>query len=610
MEQGVHLDALVALKRHFGYDSFRADQEEIIGSVLEDRDVLAVLPTGAGKSMCYQLPSLMRPGLTLVVSPLIALMKDQVDALSQNGIPATFLNSSINPEEVADRTAGLRQGRYRLLYVAPERLMAAGFLRQLRDWDLGLIAIDEAHCISEWGHDFRPDYRALGTLREQCPEVPVLALTATATARVRDDVVAQLSLRDPVRIVASFNRPNLTYRVEPKKRPFDFVFSYLRERPGASGIIYCQARKTTESLAARLTAAGVKAVPYHGNLDAETRSRHQEAFLNDEVRVVCATIAFGMGIDKPSVRFVIHYDLPKNVEGYYQETGRAGRDGAESDCILLFGAGDQFQQNGFIDEIRHERVRDLARAQLHEMVRFGETNDCRRAFLLRYFGEDPAWERCNGCDNCTAPRPKLDATIEAQKLLSTVHRIFQHTGFGFGLGHAVSVLLGKETEQTKKWGHDQLSTFGVGEGRRKQDWMAIGRELVEIGFLQEQRPHGLPVLEVTVEGMGALRERTPIMLTSAREPDEPKRAPPEADDFDEDIFERLRALRKGIADDRGVRAFVVFHDSVLKEMARTRPVNEAAMGAINGVGPAKLEAYGARFLAEIASHPSVPAESY
>lgn len=609
MEQVVRLNAFETLEEHFGYGSFRANQEEIIAAVLEDRDVLAVLPTGAGKSMCYQLPSLMRPGLTLVVSPLIALMKDQVDALSQNGIPATFLNSSIDPEEVADRTAGLRQGRYRLLYVAPERLMAAGFLHQLRDWDLGLIAIDEAHCISEWGHDFRPDYRALGTLREQFPDVPMLALTATATARVRDDIVTQLSLRDPVRIVASFNRPNLIYRAEPKKRPFDFVSSYLTARPGASGIIYCQARKTTESLAARLTAVGVKAVPYHAGLDADTRSRHQESFLNDEVRVVCATIAFGMGIDKPSVRFVIHYDLPKNVEGYYQETGRAGRDGAESDCILLFGAGDQFQQNGFIDDIQDERVRGLAREQLHQMVRFGETNDCRRAFLLRYFGEDPAWERCDGCDNCTAPRPKFDATIEAQKLLSTVYRIFQHTGFGFGLGHVVSVLLGKETEQTKKWGHDELSTFGVGEGRR-QDWMAIGRELVEIGFLQEQRPRGLPVLEVTAGGMEALRERTTIMLTSTRKPEATEFARAESQDFDEGIFERLRALRKRTADDRGVRAFVVFHDSVLKEMARTRPENEVEMGAINGVGPAKLEAYGALFLAEITSHQSVPAESY
>ena len=595
--------AIEALKDHFGFDSFRHLQEEIIGDVLADRDVLAILPTGAGKSMCYQLPALLRPGLTLVVSPLIALMKDQVDTLVAAGVPATFLNSSIGGEEVARRTAGLRQGRYRLLYVAPERLMASGFLRQLRDWSPGLIAIDEAHCISEWGHDFRPEYRALGELRDRFPGVPMLALTATATARVRADIVSQLGLNEASRYVASFNRPNLNYRVIPKARPFDTVTSFLRERPGASGIIYCLARKTTESVAARLRNLGISAVPYHAGLDAETRARHQDGFLDDEVRVVCATIAFGMGIDKPAVRFVIHYDLPKNVEGYYQETGRAGRDGLPSECLLLFGAGDRHQLEGFIDDMREPRERDIAREQLQQMVRYGETTRCRRGFLLRYFGEDTNADECAGCDNCTVPRTKTDATVDAQKLLSTVYRITQRDGFGFGLGHVVSVLLGKQTDQMRKWGHEQLPTFGIGEGRRKQDWLTIGRELVEMGLLREQRPRGFPTVEVTEEGLTVLRKRTTVMLTSLPESVvEADRPHPDSVPVDETLFERLRVLRKRIADDGGVPAYVVFPDSTLREFARTRPAAERDLASVKGVGPKKLATYGAQFLAEISSH--------
>ncbi len=599
-----------ALKQHFGFDAFRPLQQDIIGDVLDGGDVLAVLPTGAGKSLCYQLPAMMRPGLALVVSPLIALMKDQVDAMDARGVPATFLNSSVSPTDAAERHAGLRQGRYRLLYVAPERLTAPAFLRQLRDWDVTLIAIDEAHCISEWGHNFRPDYRALGALRAHYPTLPILALTATATARVRDDIVQQLNLRDPTRYVASFDRPNLTYRVERKKQPFERLVSFLRDNPDASGIVYCQARKTTESLVARLGSKGIAAVPYHAGLDAETRTRNQGAFLRDEVRVVCATIAFGMGVDKPSVRFVVHYDLPKNVEGYYQETGRAGRDGLPSECLLLFGAQDRFQLDGFIDDIPDDREREVAREQLRQMVRYGETSGCRRAFLLEYFGEERNVSDCGRCDNCLAPKQWTDATVVAQKLLSTTFRIVQQTGFAFGLGHIADVLIGKETDQTRKWKHHELSTFGIGAEHSRQDWAAIGRELVEIGLLQEHRASGFPVVEVTTEGLAALRDRTAILLTQSAQSEEPRRARHDSSEYDRDLFERLRVVRKEIADDRGVRPFIVFHDSILRELAQVRPLNKRELADVKGIGPAKMEAYGARFLAEIAAHSTVLPVAY
>ncbi|MBI4658899.1 MAG: ATP-dependent DNA helicase RecQ, partial [Verrucomicrobia bacterium] len=375
------------LKQYFGFTSFRPLQEEIIRDTLAGKDVFAVLPTGGGKSLCFQLPALARSGLTVVVSPLIALMKDQVDALQAAGVPATFLNSSLAPGESRPRLRGLHNGEFRLLYVAPERLMLAGFLEDLKQWKVNLFAIDEAHCISEWGHDFRPEYRQLSTLRGLFPDVPMMALTATATDRVRRDIVQQLHLRSPACYVASFNRPNLTYRVSAKTGAYEQVLNFVRARPRESGIIYCQARKTAESLASKLTADGVGAAPYHAGLEQPDRTRNQEAFLRDEVRVICATIAFGMGINKPNVRFVIHYDLPKNIESYYQETGRAGRDGLPSECLLLFSPGDRIKYGRFIDEKPDPKEREIARAQLERMVHYAECATCRRAFLLGYFGE-------------------------------------------------------------------------------------------------------------------------------------------------------------------------------------------------------------------------------
>src|SRR5436309_2519231 len=380
------MDLPGALKKYFGYDEFRPLQEEIVKDALADRDVFALMPTGGGKSLCFQLPALLRDGLTIVVSPLIALMKDQVDALRATGIPATFLNSSLDRHEAAERFRGLNRGEYRLLYVAPERLMLESFFESALNWNIAQIAIDEAHCISEWGHDFRPEYRELKKLRGHFPDVPIMALTATATERVRDDIIKQLKLREPCCYVASFNRPNLTYRVVAKSSAYQQVRDFIRARPNESGIIYCASRKSTDALAEKLTKDGIKARPYHAGMESGERTRNQEAFLRDDARVITATIAFGMGINKPNVRFVIHHDLPKNIEGYYQETGRAGRDGLPSECVLVFSVGDVVKQRRFIEE-KSESEQRIAHEQLRTMIAYAETRECRRATLLRYFGE-------------------------------------------------------------------------------------------------------------------------------------------------------------------------------------------------------------------------------
>src|ERR1051325_9450084 len=454
---------LPLLKQYFGFTSFRPLQEEIIRDALAGKDTFALLPTGGGKSLCFQLPSRGRDGLTVVVSPLIALMKDQVDGLQASGVPATFLNSSLGAGACRHRVRGLLNGDHRLLYVAPERLMLAGFLDDLRRWNVKLLAIDEAHCISEWGHDFRPEYRQLATLRGLFPSVPLMALTATATDRVRSDIVIQLKLREPACYVASFNRPNLTYRVFAKVKPYEQLLEFVRARPKESGIVYCQSRKSTESVAARLNEDGVRAKPYHAGLESKDRATHQELFLRDEVRVVCATIAFGMGINKPNVRFVVHYDLPKNGEGYYQETGRAGRDGLPSECLLFFSAGDVVKYSQFIDQKPDPKEKEIAREQLHQMVHYAESAECRRTVLLRYFGESWTEPNCGGCDNCLAPRETYDGTLAAQKLLSCVYRVRERSGFDFGINQIVEVLIGADTENIRKWKHQDLSTYGIGK---------------------------------------------------------------------------------------------------------------------------------------------------
>ncbi|MGA2279362.1 MAG: DNA helicase RecQ [Verrucomicrobiota bacterium] len=611
---------LPLLKQYFGFTSFRPLQEEIIRDALAGKDVFALLPTGGGKSLCFQLPAMAQPGLTVVVSPLIALMKDQVDGMQAGGIPATFLNSSLAQGESRARLRGLHNGEFRLLYLAPERLMLSGVLSDLQRWNVRLLAVDEAHCISEWGHDFRPEYRQLAELRKLFPETPMMALTATATERVRADIIKLLKLREPRCYVASFNRPNLTYRVLAKNKPYDQVLEFVRARPRESGIVYCQSRKTAESVARRLNEDGVKARPYHAGLAPKERSEHQELFLRDDVRVICATIAFGMGINKPNVRFVIHYDLPKNIEGYYQETGRAGRDGLPADCVLLFSAGDVIKQTQFIDEKPDPKEQQIAREQLQKMVHYAECSGCRRRELLAYFGED--WNaglrhgesaeshhavpkagapNCGACDNCLSPRATFDGTLAAQKFLSCVYRIREHTRFGVGLNHVVEVLTGADTEKIRKWNHEQLSTYGIGTEHSRPEWAAIGRELIRLGHLR-QTTGKFSVLELTNDGLAALKQRRKVTLTQPVTAPESKAHRAGEIACDEMLFDRLRKLRKQLADERNVPAYIVFSDVALRQMARDYPASEREFARISGVGEKKLREFGDVFLAEIATH--------
>lgn len=605
---------LSVLKQFFGFDSFRPLQEDIIRDALAGRDVFALLPTGGGKSLCFQLPALVRPGLTVVVSPLISLMKDQVDALTAGGVAATFLNSSLRADESRARLRGLHQGEYRLLYVAPERMMLSGFLSDLQRWKINLIAIDEAHCISEWGHDFRPEYRRLAELRQHFPDVSMMALTATATERVRGDIVKQLRLREPSRYVASFNRPNLTYRVLPKDDSYLQLFGFAKARPGDSGIVYCQSRKSAESLAEYLDENGIESKPYHAGLEAKTRTTNQELFLRDEVRVICATIAFGMGINKPNVRFIVHYDLPKNIEGYYQETGRAGRDGLPSECLLLFSAGDAVKYSRFIDDVPDEQERKIARQQLRRMVELAESPECRRAGLLRYFGEEFREPNCGGCDNCLTPRETYDGTVAAQKFLSCVYRVREKSGFDFGINQIAEVLTGAETEKVLKWNHQTITTHGIGKEHSQAEWKLIGRELVRLGYLR-QLAEKFNVLQVTDEGRLALKQRQLIHLAKpivTPKPDQRRTEKYRARESrtggigaivcDEALFDRLRRLRKKLADERNVPAYIVFSDVSLRQMARFYPANENEFARISGVGERKLAEFGKVFMTAISAH--------
>ncbi|GJL53748.1 MAG: ATP-dependent DNA helicase RecQ [Nitrospirales bacterium] len=595
---------LSLLKDHFGFTSFRSLQEEIIRDALAGRDVVALLPTGGGKSLCFQLPALARSGLTVVISPLIALMKDQVDALQANGIAATFLNSSLTTQESRERLQGLHRGDYRLLYIAPERLMQPGCLRDLQRWHVNLLAIDEAHCISEWGHDFRPEYRRLVELRDRFPTLPIMALTATATGRVRDDIRSLLNLEDGACYVASFNRPNLTYRVQAKVNPYEQVLAVLQAQAQESGIVYCQSRKTTEQLAERLQRQGIVAKPYHAGLTAKERIHHQELFLRDDVHVMCATIAFGMGINKPNVRFVIHYDLPKNLESYYQETGRAGRDGLPSECLLLFSAGDTVKQQRFINEKPDLREQEIARTQLQQMVQYAECATCRRAELLHYFGESLEEGPCGACDNCLSPRETVDGTEDAITILSCVAQIRLNSRFGVGLNHVIEVLTGAKTEKVRRWGHERLATYGKGKNvHSRPEWAAMTRELIRLGYLQ-QRTEPFTILELTAQGRDFLQVRQPIKLTKPMSAPERKMPSAGSGDaaHDELLFIRLRQLRKKIADERDVPAYVIFSDVALRQMARAYPMTEQEFLQISGVGNRKLQEFGEVFLVAIAEY--------
>ncbi len=584
------------LKQVFGFNDFRPHQEDIINHILAGRDVVAIMPTGGGKSLCYQLPACLVPGTVVVVSPLISLMKDQVDAAREIDLEAAYLNSSLSPEAMADVYERLRNGRLNLLYIAPERLASAAFIEVLRNVAVSLFAVDEAHCISEWGPDFRPEYLGLGLLRSLYPEVPMAVFTATATVRVQEDIIRKTGLRSPFILRASFDRPNLYYKVREKSDANLMVLDYVRKHPGRPGIVYRTTRKSVEELAAFLVQNGVSALPYHAGMDAAERTRNQEAFNRDEAAVIVATIAFGMGIDKSNVRFVIHADLPKNIESYYQETGRAGRDGEPADCLLLWGRGDVPRLKYFINRIEDEDERRIASAKLEAMVRYASGSTCRRRSLLAYFGEDYPAPACGRCDACVEPRKDSSLGSEARLLLSAVLRLEER----YGASYLIDFMTGKRSDRIRERGHDCLPGFGAGRDEVAGRWRALIDDLIGREILI-RRGDPYPILRLTARAFEVL---------SGAEPEErPQPARPEADptaaetysesDAAEALFERLRVLRRGIAAEYHVPPYVVFSDKTLREMAVRLPTEATGLKGVTGVGEIKLEKYGRIFLDEI-----------
>lgn len=599
---------LTTLKDSFGFSTFRPLQREIVEEVLDGRDVLALLPTGGGKSLCYQLPALMLPGLTLVISPLIALMKDQVDGLLENGIKAAYLNSGLTEEESKDTWRELYRGNIKILYLSPERLLVEGMLDILEQLKLSFVAVDEAHCISSWGHDFRPEYRALKAVRARFPKVPILALTASATERVRTDIVDMLELTQAKHFVASFNRPNLSYRIVPRLSPIKQILEIIGSHKEESGIIYCLSRARTEAVALDLVSKGISAEAYHAGLTSNERNKRQERFVRDETQVMVATIAFGMGIDKPDVRFVIHHDLPKNIESYYQETGRAGRDGLPSECVMLYSSSDAAKLRTFIDQLTDENERDVSSRQLSRLLQFAEGSECRRVSLLGYFGETYKDEggnptrTCGACDNCLTPREEIDATELAQKMLSCVLRAQKHSGFSFGLNHIVDILMGSSVEKIKKLGHDQLSTYGAGKGHPRAEWLYYGRELVTKGLLRINYEH-FNVVEVTLQGLDTLKDRTIVRLRAplvssalSNEKRKEQRQKLGAFEYDEDIFNKLRLWRVGVAKEKGLPAYMIFSDATLQAIAAKKPNRVNDLKGVSGIGEKKLALYGEAIL--------------
>ena len=585
------------LKARFGYDRFLPLQQEIIANAMSGGHSLVLMPTGGGKSLCFQLPALLLDGLTLVVSPLISLMKDQVDGLVANGVEAALVNSAMSYEQNRRALSDARRGRVRILYVAPERLATPSFRDFLGATRLSLVAIDEAHCISEWGHDFRPDYRNLASLRREFPLTPVMALTATATEEVRADIVRQLDIADAPRFVSSFNRPNLTYRVRPKRRTFDELVALLRRHAGAPTIIYRFSRQDTESLANDLRRLGIEALPYHAGLEDTVRRETQDRFVNDDAPVIVATIAFGMGIDKPDVRLVVHYDLPKSLEGYFQETGRAGRDGLPSECVLFYSYGDRVKQDFFVRKIEDDAERDNAERKLASMVEYAESTACRRRRILSYFGEQRDEDNCGGCDVCLDTGEEFDATEIAQKILSAVIR----TGERFGVNHVVDVLRGAKKTRLLEFGHDKLSVHGVAAAHPEDELKELFAALVDRGLLARSSGE-YATIYVTDEGRDFLRRRDRLSLKKPEPAAPPSRARQETLDYDAGLFERLRALRKRLADDMSVPPFVVFGDASLREMAHYVPQSVQSFAAIGGVGDRKLATYGDAFVAEIRAY--------
>lgn len=600
-------DPKAVLKEVFGYDEFRGDQGDIVAHVVAGGDAVVLMPTGGGKSITYQVPALVRPGTGLVISPLIALMHDQVDALRANGVRAAYLNSTQSPSERAGVERDFLAGELDLLYVAPERLSAPATSALLQRGTLSVIAIDEAHCVSQWGHDFRPDYLALGDLSARFPGVPRMALTATATRATHQEITERLRLPDARHFVASFDRPNIQYRIEPKVDPRRQLLQFVRAQPvGAAGIVYALSRKSVEQTAEYLRTQGVDALPYHAGLDAAVRAHHQQRFLREDGVAMVATIAFGMGIDKPDVRFVAHIDLPKSVEGYYQETGRAGRDGEPAIAWMAYGLGDVVQQRRLIDQSPGERSYKMRLGQhLDAMLALCETVSCRRQNLLAYFGQSS--EPCGNCDTCLDGPDTWDGLVPAQKLLSTIVRLQRERNQAFGAGHLVDILRGASTERIRQQGHDTLATYGLGADLSDQDWRSVIRQLLARGVIVARGEYG--VLAVGDEGAAVLRGETPVPLRrdvlgrgggAARVR---KAAASDAvADGDRDLFEALRAWRAGVAKEQGVPAYIVFGDATLRALAEQRPASIAALDGITGIGAKKREAYGEGVLAVIAAH--------
>ncbi|MDO6391959.1 DNA helicase RecQ [Pontibacter sp. BT731] len=589
-------EAREALKLYFGYEQFRPMQEEIITNILQQKDVVVLMPTGGGKSVCFQVPAVVMPGLCVVVSPLIALMKDQVEALLANGIPAAFLNSSQTADEQYKIEEKSLAGQIKLLYVSPEKLLSAGFFSFLKRLQVSLFAVDEAHCISSWGHDFRPEYTQLRALKQQFPAIPVVALTATADKLTKKDIQEQLQLRQPEVFVASFDRPNINLTVLPGQNRFNKITDFLSRHHGQPGIIYCLSRKATESLSGKLRENGYNATFYHAGMNAQQRSKAQEAFLRDDVQIVCATIAFGMGIDKSNVRWVIHYNLPKNVEGYYQEIGRAGRDGAKSDALLFYSFADVMNLRSMLSD-NDKAQNELQLVKLERMQQFAEATFCRRRILLQYFGERMSKD-CGNCDICRNPPSRFDGTLIAQKALSAIARSQEKLNMSL----LVDVLRGSRNSQVMAGGYDRIKTYGAGRDIGTLDWHRYLHQMLNAGLVElaYDQNYTLKLTEQSKQVLFEGRQIELVKFEDAKQQTETlQREKPKREIIKDALFERLRALRKRLADAQNVPPYVVFTDSTLQEMAAEKPANRIAMLAISGVGAQKFERYGHDFINEI-----------